>query len=381
MTLSKNDLVDHLSHYRDIPIGAAYALPMDMYTSPELFALEMETIFRQDWICVGRFDQVAEPGDYFTVEIAGEPVVVIRGQDKILRALSSVCRHRYMSVVSGSGNTGRFICPYHRWVYKTDGTLSSAPHMDKPRNADGSECRLPEFHVETWLGFIFVSLAENPVPLGRQMDEAAAIMQPYEMEGWKVAVAYDDVWEGNWKLGIETGLEGYHIEGLHSNTFAGMMSSKGCRFQSAGELWNCFRLDINFDHPMGEPVKPYAEKMGGAELTSAPTLSIYPGTNISCSQGNTNWLTFLPISPGQTRAIGGYMVPPDEFERLQNAPEELAYTKQVIETINREDASAMIDLQRNAKSQYAQPGKLNVREEAMLHFYRYLAKRAEGAIS
>lgn len=371
-------LVAHLQSYDTTEIDTARALPLDMYASQDLFDREMETIFRKDWLCVGRLEQVANAGDYFTLNIAGEPVVVIRGQDNMLRALSAVCRHRYMTVVNGAGNTTRFICPYHRWVYETDGTLRSALHMDKPKNADGSECRLPAFHVETWLGFVFVSLNPEPLAFAPQMTGAGRIMAPYGMEDWRTAVAYDDVWAGNWKLGIETGLEGYHIEGLHPTSFAGMMTSRGCKFQAAGDLWNIYRIDINFDHPLGAPVKPYADRMGGDELTSAPTLSIYPNANISCSQGNANWLTFLPVSLNETRVIGGFLVPPDEYERLQTVPEELSATKDMIELINHEDASAMVDLQRNAGSRFAEPGQLNIREKPLLLFYRYLADRMKG---
>ncbi|MEP2987358.1 MAG: aromatic ring-hydroxylating dioxygenase subunit alpha [Parasphingorhabdus sp.] len=369
---------DRLNNYQSTSIDEARALPLDMYTSTRLFDDEMENIFRQDWICVGRLDQVQKPGDYFTIDIAGEPLVVARGEDDELRALSAVCRHRYMAVVSGSGNASRFICPYHRWVYGNDGMLRSAPHMAKPVEADGSACRLPEFHIETWLGFIFVSLAEQPAAFAPQMEGAYDIMAPYQMESWRTAVAYDDIWSGNWKMGIETGLEGYHIEGLHPNSFAGLMTSKGCTFQAAGGLWNSYRIDINLDHPLGVQSKPYAERMGGDDLTSAPTLSIYPNTNISCSQGNANWLTFMPINPGETRVIGGFLVPPDEYERLRAEPEELELTGQLINAINNEDASAMIDLQKNVKSRAAKPGQLNIREEPLLYFYRYLSRRLGG---
>ena len=371
-------LLDHLHSYQATAIEDARALPLDMYQSADLFNAEMEHIFRQDWICVGRSEQVQKPGDYFTAHIAGEQIVVVRGDDDILRAMSAICRHRYMTVASGSGNASRFICPYHRWIYGNDGLLRSAPHMEKPVEADGSACRLPEFHTETWLGFVFVSLAEQPTPFAPQMGEAGQIMAPYEMAGWRTAVAYDDIWSGNWKLGIETGLEGYHIEGLHPDSFAGMMTSRGCNFQAAGKLWNCYRIDINLDHPLGVQSRPYAERMGGDDLTSAPTLSLYPNTNISCSQGNANWLTFLPISPGETRVIGGLLVPPDEYERLQNAPEEREQTRQMIEMINNEDAAAMIDLQKNVNSRAAKPGQLNIRELPLLYFYRYLSERLGG---
>ena len=369
------ELTSRLGRYQNIEIGEARALPMRMYTSTQLYEHELEQLFRREWICVGREEQVTNIGDYFTVELAGEPVIVVRGEDAKLRALSAVCRHRYMSVVSGSGNARRLVCPYHRWSYGLDGELRGAPLMPKPTAANGEACRLPEFSLDTWLGFVFVSLNLTPVPLARSLQGAAEILAPYRFDTWRVAVAYDEIWPGNWKLGFETALEGYHIDGLHRNTIAGMMPSKGCNRQTAAEHWNCFRLEIDFDDPFGAPLREIAQAMGGIDAVASPTVSVYPNLNISCSPGQCMWLTFLPMGVDKTRALGALLVCPEEFARLEASAELRANTRATVELLNTEDASAMVDLQRNAHSRFATPGVLNQKEACLLDFYRYLGAR------
>ena len=369
------ELLNRLEGYHNIEIGDARALPMQMYTSTEIYERERDQLFRYEWICVGREEQVAKAGDYFTFELADEPVVVVRGEDGKLRALSAVCRHRYMSVVSGSGNTRRLVCPYHRWSYGLDGELRGAPLMVKPTNPNGSACRLPEFAVETWLGFVFVTLDPKPAPLSSKLAGAAEILAPYGFDKWRVAVAYDEIWPGNWKLGLETALEGYHIDGLHQNTIAGLMSSRGGHRQAAAEQWNCFRLDINFEHPLGAPLKEVAQAMGGADAISSPTVTVYPNANISCSPGQCMWLTFLPAGIDRTRALGALLVCPEEYARIEQSAKVRAETEATVELLNTEDSSAMVDLQRNAHSRYAVPGVLNEKEACLLDFYRYLAAK------
>lgn len=348
---------------------------MSAYTSDELFQLEVQRIFHQDWVCVGRTEQVAQPGDWFTTEIAGEPIVLTAGADGEISALSSVCRHRSMAIASGSGNSQRIVCPYHRWSYSLDGALVGAPLMDRPVNVDGSPCALPRYAVESWLGFVFVSLATDPEPLGPQLEGATRTLEPYEMERWRILIAFDEVWDGNWKLGLETALEGYHLDGLHAGEIASMMPSRGSRFIEATDRWSCFRLAINFDSNFGAPTKPFADAMGGLDATSSPTVSIHPHINISCSPASTTWLTFMPIDIAKTRVRGAYLVSPEEFDRIHQTEGELAFTQTTIAQLNREDSSAMIDLQRNAYSKFAEPGILCDREEALIHFYRYLADR------
>lgn len=371
----RDTLYSTLSSYGGVEMGSARSLPLDAYTSHDLFDAEIERIFRHEWICVGRTEQLGEVGDWFSADVAGEPVVVTRNENGEINALSAVCRHRYMTVARGSGNSRRLVCPYHRWNYDLDGALVGTPLMDVPQRPDSSPCRLPAFHVETWLGFVFVSLAATPEPLAPQLRGAADTLAPYEMSSWRTLIGFDETWPGNWKLALETALEGYHLDGLHAGPIADMLGSRGSRFVEATNRWSCFRIDVNFASELGGATKPFADAYGGHDATSSPTISIHPHVNISCSPAGAVWLNFHPLDPGQTRVTGGYLVPPSEFERINADTEELDLTRAVIAQLNQEDASATIDLQRNARTRFAEPGVLNEREEALVHFYRYLANQ------
>src|SRR5579875_788121 len=136
-----------------LDLSEAETLPPACYTDPAFYALEKEALFDHEWLCVGRENWAAQPGDYFTTEIVGEPIVVARGRDGVLRAMSAVCQHRAMLVAEGAGNTRGFVCPYHHWVYGLDGRLVNAPAMERTCGFDKTALGLPQFKVEIWLGF------------------------------------------------------------------------------------------------------------------------------------------------------------------------------------------------------------------------------------
>ncbi len=116
-----------------VPFEAARAMPKSVYTSPEFLAQELEHIFRADWLCAGRADALPNPGDYLTMDIAGEPIIILRDRDGVLRGLSNVCRHRMSTLLQGRGNVRSIVCPYHAWTYNLDGTLRGAPAMTPER--------------------------------------------------------------------------------------------------------------------------------------------------------------------------------------------------------------------------------------------------------
>lgn len=368
---SISHLIDELKLYQHQEIGEARALPMHHYTSEPLFNLEKQAIFRKEWLCVGRMEQVENVGDYFTREILGEPIIIVRGRDNQLRALSAICRHRYFTVAEGSGNTTRFTCNYHRWVYELDGQLRGAPHMAHLNDKNGDKCRLPEFHLQTWLGFIFVTLNDAPEPLLPKLQSAEAHWQSYGIEKWKVSPWVDEVWPGNWKLAMETALEGYHVSGLHPGTIDKFMPSSTSNFEATSEQWTLFRLGTVYKGQF-EAYKNIAELFPEKDQTSAPQFGFFPNCAVSCGQMSSIWLTFLPIDSGQTRVIGGALTHPVLYEQLQNSEDMKQQNAAAIDAINQQDASAMVDLQRNANSQHTEPGLLSVKEKCLLFFYRYL---------
>src|SRR5690606_32578632 len=109
------------------PESDARCLPGKFYTCSDFFQFEVETFLKKEWHCVGRVDEVPAPGDFFTTHLFNEPLLICRGDDGEIRALSNLCRHRGMPLAEGRGSTRRFVCSYHAWSYGRDGKLSNAP--------------------------------------------------------------------------------------------------------------------------------------------------------------------------------------------------------------------------------------------------------------
>ncbi len=123
----------------------AVTLPAELFTDPEWFDAERRVIHR-NWVAVCRTADVTAEAQYVAVDVAGEPVVVIRGRDGVLRAMSNVCRHRSMTIVEGSGSISSLCCPYHQWTYRHDGTLINAPSMEQAEDFDVNDVCLPAVH-------------------------------------------------------------------------------------------------------------------------------------------------------------------------------------------------------------------------------------------
>ena len=155
-------ILETLAAYPNTEDTACLTLPPEAYTDPGLYVLEVEAIFKHEWLLIGRANDIPNPGDWFTIQVLDDPLLVVRGSDGIVRVLSNVCRHRYMPVATESrGHAKRFVCGYHRWTYATDGQLLAAPLMQGSKAFDKTACALPTYPVEIWQGFIFVNLDEN----------------------------------------------------------------------------------------------------------------------------------------------------------------------------------------------------------------------------
>src|SRR5712692_2896606 len=152
-------------------------LPRRYYVSSDVYGEEQERIFAQRWLCVGRQAELAEPGDYVLRTVAGESVIVVRGQDGAVRAFYNVCRHRGTRLCTAEhGRLSETIqCPYHAWTYTLDGTLIGAPHMNEVPGFDKRDYPLHPVALAAWEGFLFINLARDPEPFA----QAFAKLTPY----------------------------------------------------------------------------------------------------------------------------------------------------------------------------------------------------------
>ncbi len=145
------------------PLEQASTIPAPWYRDPRIAELERDRVFGGTWQVVGRADQVCDRGQFFTADVAGEPIVVVRGDDAQLRAFYNVCRHHAAAVVpEAQGCAKQFRCPYHGWTYGIDGALKGMVEFDGVCNFDRADNGLVPIRVDTWENFVFVNLDGKP---------------------------------------------------------------------------------------------------------------------------------------------------------------------------------------------------------------------------
>jgi len=375
MTPALDRLLDTLAAYPSTADEASFTLPPDAYTDPDLYALEVERIFRREWLLIGRASDVAQPGDWFTIDVLDDPLLVVRGTDGQVRAFANICRHRYMPVaLERKGNDKRFVCAYHGWVYGTDGRLVAAPLMEGSLGFDRARCGLPEYRLEEWQGFLFVNFDDDALPLRPQMTEADAWIDSYRSAELVTGLAYDTIWEGNWKLATENGMEYYHHLGLHGRTLEAMLPARGAHMEPApasGRFAHSRCPYADRAAAAERVARRHASRFSEAAATSSYAMGVFPNISLALTPDSNNWLSFLPMGPERTRVIGGYLLP----DNLQYGdPEAARKRNDLIHEVNEEDAQATWRLQRVMRSGKARPGPLNLREGSVAQFYKYLGR-------
>ena len=194
------------------------SLEPECYSSDEVFKAEVQRVFRRGWVCVGRSEDVADAGDRFPAVVAGEQIVVCRGADGIVRALSNICRHRWTPLASAPGNDALLRCPYHNWSYDLAGRFVGASHMRQSLKVlPDRACDLPSFRCEEWEGWLFVNLDGGQQPLS---DSLATLSE--QIKSWNVGgmirlsepIVYDARY--NWKVLADNAGDCYHVIGTHA---------------------------------------------------------------------------------------------------------------------------------------------------------------------
>src|SRR5262245_54946936 len=194
----------------------AKTLPQRYFVSPGVFAEELQKIFANNWVLVGHQSQLAQPGDYFLAEVAGESLIVAKDQRSTIRAFYNVCRHRGARLCEEqNGHASPIRCPYHAWTYALDGRLTGAPHMDECAGFDKADYSLKKVHLGLWEGFIFLNLAKTPIPVDSVFGPLNRKFSHCNLPKLRLAkrISYDV--QANWKLIFENYSECYHCPLVH----------------------------------------------------------------------------------------------------------------------------------------------------------------------
>jgi len=346
--------------FMNLPNNAlAFTLPAVWYHQPEIYERERQSVFRREWIWLGREDQLRAPGDYVAIEFAGWRLFAIRDRGGELRAFHNLCRHRGAPILpDGPGRCDVLRCGYHGWTYDTSGRLRATPHFGAAADFDRKDYGLHPIRVATWRGFVFVNLADDPPPLEEGLGDLAREAAPYPIEDYRFV--YEETFEMacNWKVYTDNYVEGYHIPGIHP----------------------AFNAVIEFDKFSTEgrnrTVVMQAPQKDGA-FYGGTWLWRYPNMTLSTFPGGMNISRIVPLGPRRVRQYYNFLfadTSPDAMTRHRRTIEQ---TCDVI----RQDFAICEGTQANLEAGIFDRGPLSPRHEQGVRYYHDLLRGALGSES
>lgn len=342
----------------------AFTIPAAWYVDARIGELERTAVFGRSWQVAGRAEQVRENGRYFTAEVAGQPIVVARGDDGAMRGLYNVCRHHAAAVVTEpEGQARQFRCPYHGWTYANDGSLKGTPEFEGVCNFDRASNGLAPVRSEVWENFVFVNLDLEAAPLQQFLGGLVKQVQPQRIANLHFFERRSYTLKCNWKVYVDNYLDGgYHVPHVHKDLNS-VLEYKDYTIE-------------NFEHccVQTSPIRRDEQSDAAAADTRrgrAFYLWVYPNFMLNAYEGvmDTNLVT--PLGTDRCQVIFDfYFADTSEGARSRNEK-----SVAVSERVQDEDAAICEAVQRGLNSPAYGAGRLAVRREAGEHlFHRLLHK-------
>jgi choline monooxygenase len=355
----------------DNPLDHASTIPSPWYFDEGIAELENSAVFGKTWQAVGRADQVQKSGQFLTADIAGDPIVVVRGEDSQLRAFYNVCRHHAAAVVTeAQGCARQFRCPYHGWTYGIDGALKGMVEFDGVCDFERSANGLIPVHVDTWENFVFVNLDPDAGSLANFLGGIPPIVVPLQL---KKKLRYFDrrtyTLQCNWKVYVDNYLDGgYHVPHAHKGLSSVIEYTK-------------YTIE-NFEHAclQSSPLSSDASSESGVASTRqgrAFYLWIYPNFMLNAYEGVMDTNVVVPLGVDKCAVIFDYYFSDISAAAETRNRESIA----VSEKVQDEDMGICDAVQRGLGSRAYLAGRLSVRREAGEHlFHRLLHADLTGAV-
>ena len=351
------------------PLARASTLPPRCYTDPDFYAHEVDRVFRREWLSVGRVEQVAHPGDYFTTDPLDEPLVVVRGKDEQVRVLSRVCRHRWMPVVEGTGSRNSLQCPYHLWTYGLDGQLLGAPEMERAEGFDKAQCRLPVLRTEIWEGWIFVNFDAQAAPLAPRLEPLRRVIAPYrlaQMHG-TAPLVYDSRW--NWKVMVENFIESYHHMGPHAETLQPFVPAAGTYAEDSSGPYAILR-NPGKDRSVPLSSMPPIEGLSKEQQMEFVVGAVFPFHLFSVNPDSMIYYQMEPHGVEHFTLRIHVCVPPTAAN--DPAVEQL---RGFVDSVHQQDIIACRGVQTGLRSRLATQGRFSHLEKALWQFNQFILDR------
>ena len=362
-------------------IECAQTLASRFYTDPSILETEKARIFRRTWQLVGTLNHacgevngvnrtIADTESFFTADVAGEPIVVVRDKEGTLRAFSNVCRHRAGPIAFGSGCKNVLRCAYHGWTYTLDGRLIGTPDVEGVEFFDRSTMGMVPLRIETWEQFIFVNFDHASEPLSAYLGEIPEQARGFLFTGLQFAERRDYIIRCNWKVYVDNYLEGYHIPIAHPGLMREIDYSQ-------------YRTDtFRYHSQQFAPIR--AMKQGDAgERFYAPGCGaqealyfwIFPNLMVNVYPDNVSTNLIVPLSQDKTLTIFEWFFhdisSQQVHERMKKA---VAFSDEV----QQEDIGLCESVQRGLQSSLYDRGRYSVRREnGVHHFHMLLAEFLE----
>ena len=354
----------------DPEVARAQTLPSSYYLDPAQLEIEKQRIFWRTWQVVGYREQVAKPGDYFTFDLVGEPLLLVRDTDGELRGYYNVCRHRAGPAAEGCGSRKVFRCGYHGWTYSLDGRLLNAPEMEGVCDFRHEDFGLKPIQAAEWGGLVFVNLDPDPPSLTQWLGELPRQTAKFGLERLSFFRRKDYVMDCNWKVYIDNYMEGYHLPSVHPSLNRELD-------YSAYEitLFGNYSLQTSpIRGPENESTVDRRYKQREGDM-AAEYYWIFPNWMLNCYPDNMSLNIVLPITA--EKCVATFLWFFDEDRLKTPAPEE---TYKFSDEIQVEDGHICEVVHRNLKSQSYDRGRYSVKQEKSLHMFhrKYLETLTGG---
>jgi choline monooxygenase len=351
-------VADVLALYdEDAPLEYASTIPAAWYVDERIGRLERELVFSNNWIAVGRADQAADVGRFFTFDLAGEPLIVVRGADNQLRAFYNVCRHHAAAVATAPCGVAQHLrCPYHGWTYGLDGSLKGTPEFAGVCNFDRAENGLVPVQVANWESFIFVNLSPQAPTLESYLGDMA---ERVSVAGLSFFTRKSYTLACNWKVYVDNYLDGgYHVPHLHK-------ALNSVLDYSEYTIENGTHYALQSSPMVASPDASVAHTRTGHR---AYYYWLYPNFMINLYEGVMDTNLVLPL--GQDKCLVVF-----DFFFGDTSPEYNAQSVAVSDRVQAEDVDICESVQRGLHSRAYSAGRLSVRRETGEHlFHRLLAR-------
>lgn len=343
----------------------ASTIPSHYYIEDRVLDEENRTVFGRTWQLIGHAGQVRDKGSYFTATAGGEPLLIVRGNDGVLRAMSNVCRHRAGPVAKGSGKKPVLQCGYHGWTYTLEGKLHATPEMEGIECFDRSDFSLPRFQIDEWQGLLFVNLDPGASTLRDFLGGLVSDMPENDYGSFRLAARKEWELDCNWKVYVDNYLEGYHIPIVHPGLFREIDYPN-------------YRTETkrNYSIQFAPTRRPERIRTTGAD-DQVRYFWLYPNLMLNVYPDNFSTNLIMPLGPRRTLTV---------FEWYFRDPETAASQRAIADTIAFSDEIQLEDIgiceavQRGLSSRTYESGRYSPARENGVHHFHGLYARDMGLI-